>query len=672
MAESIDNEAIAHVPHGADVAKSTYAQDTTEFVRNTRSAWVFTHLSYLSCFGKLAGQQRGLRLHAEMLNVGSIFHGLGSMPRSYTKGELARQFPPHRAGERQRGHPGKTGTNCRSNPTPPRSFICFVLLILIGLSPAVAQQPEELEQQLQQLKQQYQASTQDLERRIDALEQQIDDEKAAKEKAAKGQPKEGTASAAQLAVEQAGKGAVLGQSDQVGAKFQGDIPSEPTYDLLQEADTKIAKLQQQVGLFEYHGYLRSVYGLNGVGGQQVAFEAPGADAKYRLGNEAETYGEFIFVNNWLNPDEGRDKAWLRTEVMIEANTSNSENYANFPNGIGGDQFRLREAFVQAGNVLGDWQPNAKFWAGERYYRRQHIDIDDFYPLDMSGYGAGVEDFNVGIGKVAAAFISAARPDIVTQNGILAKSNIDVRLYDLSAPAGLWAVWFDYATSKGGATSRGTIVPTTDGYAFGFRHQRLEWHGGYHTFSSCMEPERPAISAVVEAARRSPILPFTSINQDSFSSQNSWFFNRMTDSELCQSSSTSAPKTETRKTVGIIGCRSAPAQKYVSQIISRSRSKPDSTRRTAAYISITDGYTRSPYPPKSEQDASSSAGQYWEYFLLTLAGRRGSAARWRRAISEQNEWVDLRRADGDVVVVRGPMRAAPAEELGTFIENRFED
>ena len=240
--------------------------------------------------------------------------------------------------------------------------------------------------------------------------------------------------------------------------------------------------QRRIGLFEYHGYLRSGYGLNSVGGQQVAFEAPGTEVKYRLGNEAETYGEFIFVNNWLNPDEGRDKAWLRAEIMIEANTSNSENYANFPHGIGDDQFRLREAFVQAGNVSGEWQPNAKFWAGERYYRRQHIDIDDFYPLDMSGYGAGVEDFNVGIGKVAAAFISTARPDIVTQNGVLARSNIDVRLYDLKAPAGLWAVWFDYATSKGGTTSTGTIVPTTDGYALGFRHQRLEWHGGYHTFS----------------------------------------------------------------------------------------------------------------------------------------------------------------------------------------------
>ena len=87
---------------------------------------------------------------------------------------------------------------------------------------------------------------------------------------------------------------------------------------------------------------------------------------------------------------------------------------------------------KAGNVL-EIQPHAKFWAGERYYRRQHIDIDDFYPLDMSGYGGGVEDLNVGVGKLAVAFLSGARPDIVTQNGNLAKSNIDVRLYGVKGP-----------------------------------------------------------------------------------------------------------------------------------------------------------------------------------------------------------------------------------------------
>ena len=173
--------------------------------------------------------------------------------------------------------------------------------------------------------------------------------------------------------------------------------------------------------------------------------------------------------------------------MIEANTSNSASYANFTNGIGSDQFRLREAFVRAGHIF-ESQPDAKFWAGERYYRRQHIEIDDFYPLDMSGYGAGAEDVNVGVGKLAVAFLAGARPDIVTQNGNYAKSNIDIRLYDMKGPAGLWAAWFDFATARGGTAQigstlpAGTAFPTANGYAIGLRHQRLEWHGGYHAFS----------------------------------------------------------------------------------------------------------------------------------------------------------------------------------------------
>jgi maltoporin len=343
-------------------------------------------------------------------------------------------------------------------------------------------QANDLEKQLEELKQEYEATTHDLQTRIGVLEQQIQKQKEESEKA-----KQGTVSVAELAAEKAAQNAVLGQSNQVGAKYQGQLPEEPTYDFLREADTKIEKLQEQVQSFEFHGYVRSGYGLNSEGGQQVAFEAPGADAKYRLGNEAETYAELIFVNNWVNPDHNSDKAWFRTETMVEANTTNSANSASFPGGVGDDQFRFREAFVEGGNLL-DSQPDLRIWAGERYYRRQHVDIDDFYPLDMSGYGAGVEDVNVGFGKMAVAFVSAARPDVVTENGNLAKSNIDVRLYDLKGPLGLWAGWFDYATSKGGMTVAGTTVPigtpvpTSDGYAFGFRHQRLEWHGGFHSLS----------------------------------------------------------------------------------------------------------------------------------------------------------------------------------------------
>jgi maltoporin len=178
-----------------------------------------------------------------------------------------------------------------------------------------ADQLEQLQQQLQQLKQQYADTTREFERRIAALEQQLEEQKEAGAK-----PKrERTASAIELAAQEAAKKAV----DDVWARHQGQLPSEPTYDYLSEADQKIADLQRQVNSFEFHGYFRSGFGLNGVGGQQVAFQAPGAGAKYRLGNEAETYGELIFVNNWLNPDHDTDKAWMKTEVMVEANTTNS-------------------------------------------------------------------------------------------------------------------------------------------------------------------------------------------------------------------------------------------------------------------------------------------------------------------------------------------------------------
>jgi maltoporin len=343
------------------------------------------------------------------------------------------------------------------------------IAVFAAASLSFGQQSDTLQQQLQQLKQQYIDSTRELEQRIAALEKQIAEQKQTPAK---------TISAAELAVEQGAK-AVAGQSQGIDT-FQGKLPSEPTYDLLREANQEIAKLKDQVNSFEFHGYFRSGYGVNNVGGQMVAFQAPGAGAKYRLGNEAETYAELIFVNNWLNPEHDTNKAWAKAEFMVEANTSNSATYANFPNGAGNDQYRFREAFITIGNAF-ESQPEAKFWAGERYYRRQHIDINDFYPLDMSGYGAGVEDLNVRVGKLAVAYLGGARPDLLTNNGPLAKNNVDVRLYGIKGPGGDWGGWFNFATGKGG-TQAGKTVPTVDGYAFGMRHQRLEWHGGYHVFS----------------------------------------------------------------------------------------------------------------------------------------------------------------------------------------------
>ncbi|HMG32911.1 MAG TPA: carbohydrate porin [Blastocatellia bacterium] len=339
-----------------------------------------------------------------------------------------------------------------------------ILLIFWLCVPALAQDAEQLKKELQELKQAYEAKLAELEKRLAAVEQHQTTQKEA-------------VSTVQLTAEKAAKTAIqeLESGQQARAKLAQEIGTTPTYSELRDAESQIKKLETQMKAFEFHGYFRSGYGVNGRGGQQVAFQAPGAGAKFRLGNETETYSELIFVNNWLNPKGDTDKAWMKTEAMIEADTLNLATFDD------SSHFRLREAFVQAGNIIKS-QPGMKFWAGQRYYRRQHIDIDDFYPLDMSGYGAGFEDLDLKFGQVSFAYLAGARQDLVTENGNYSKNNFDVRLYNIKAPLGRVSFWYNFAVAKGGTLKDGTVVPTTTGQAFGFKHTRTEWLNGYNQFS----------------------------------------------------------------------------------------------------------------------------------------------------------------------------------------------
>jgi len=78
-------------------------------------------------------------------------------------------------------------------------------------------------------------------------------------------------------------------------------------------------------------------------------------------------------------------------------------------------------------------------------------------------------------------LAGARPDIATQRGNYVKSNADLRLYNVKAPGGTLAFWFNLAVSRGATTADGERLPTDTGYAVGLRHQALEWLGGYHAF-----------------------------------------------------------------------------------------------------------------------------------------------------------------------------------------------
>jgi maltoporin len=225
--------------------------------------------------------------------------------------------------------------------------------------------------------------------------------------------------------------------------------------------------------FEFHGYLRSGFGINERGGQQIAFKAPGAPASYRLGNEAETYAEMIFVNNWVNKERDPNKARFKTEVLVMAQTDNISTFDPT------SDFRFREAFGQAGNILpGRWS-DSKFWAGQRYYMRQQIYTNDFWYTDMSGYGGGVEDVPLGFAKGAMAWIGSADPTAITAQGNVPKRNLDARIYDFKVPGGRGGLWYNHAFAKVGELETGEVYPSANGHVFGFEHKRTELLGGYH-------------------------------------------------------------------------------------------------------------------------------------------------------------------------------------------------
>jgi maltoporin len=178
--------------------------------------------------------------------------------------------------------------------------------------------------------------------------------------------------------------------------------------------------------FRFGGYMRSGFGDDSNGKGQQPFQAPLAGAKYRLGNEAETYLETLFKYGMNS--EGDNPAYFDTRVRIAYVTPTSQT-STFDT-----TFSLREAYAVAGRV---WQaqPTATFWAGARFYDRQDVHINDFYYRDQSGFGGGIEDVALGERvKLAAAWIGGTQ-DELESSGVPAtdrfrfnKNTIDVKLY----------------------------------------------------------------------------------------------------------------------------------------------------------------------------------------------------------------------------------------------------
>ena len=65
---------------GIRVPDSKFANEITEFIRDTESTLLFNHSSRVYYFGALAGRRRGLKFDVELLYAGAMFHDIGLVP----------------------------------------------------------------------------------------------------------------------------------------------------------------------------------------------------------------------------------------------------------------------------------------------------------------------------------------------------------------------------------------------------------------------------------------------------------------------------------------------------------------------------------------------------------------------------------------------------------------
>lgn len=218
---------------------------------------------------------------------------------------------------------------------------------------------------------------------------------------------------------------------------------------LDALETKLATLEQAQGGFGFHGYARSGVLLNDEGGSYMwnnfanGFILGGSPAKFRLGNESDTYYELEFTKKWTF----ENNAWAIAHIMT-AHKDGGDTDCEERN-VGYESWdATRQVYLEMGGL--EFAPELTFWAGKRYYNRADIHLMDWYYRDMSGEGGGVQGINVGPGKFAFAFITKSRPDggsNIDNSYIDEVGQFTVKCYDFSytdISAGSGKLAFDLA------------------------------------------------------------------------------------------------------------------------------------------------------------------------------------------------------------------------------------
>lgn len=201
---------------------------------------------------------------------------------------------------------------------------------------------------------------------------------------------------------------------------------------------------------EYEGYVRAGAGtVAGGDGRQACFILPDAAAKYRLGNECETYGELGVI--YGREADGERPGW-RYEVMLSVQGQGRHGLGNVLDSP--EHVRMQQNWLQVDLPAGSFLGGARVWLGRRYYRREDVHIDDFFYWNNTGPGMGIEEVALGPAKLAYAFRVDWSDSPYASDGRQLLSH-DFRLYGLKdGYGGELTLGVDYKHAEGGGAGAG--------------------------------------------------------------------------------------------------------------------------------------------------------------------------------------------------------------------------
>ena len=205
------------------------------------------------------------------------------------------------------------------------------------------------------------------------------------------------------------------------------------------------------------GYFRAGPGATSKNANRACYGLSGSDFKYRLGNECDLYGEFLFTGTINKKDTGEV---FKVRFM-----------PSIYNGNASDAGDAKVSMAQMwGEVAGlDFMPSASFWAGKRFHRGADIHIVDTFFEKLDGTGAGASLDAMG-GKLDLAYYRTDSTNKDANGNYNPGSRLNAWLRDVPVnPGGTINVLGTY--------TNGDFTGGKSGYALSVRHSQSGIAGG---------------------------------------------------------------------------------------------------------------------------------------------------------------------------------------------------